>query len=215
MMSSNSRTPVVGRPYQWSKAAISHSAYGVSGEPRTRPGGGLAQVPCGSKKSILGGPNLASASYVSTGSLRTSIVQRMPANRCRYRSCVSRWTPATTAVKLPRPLAKRRCRSCACAVPSILTPTRTPSSSKRSRYSSSRPTAFVWMATSTRTRGPAASLVRQTRRVIRSRPASSGSPPCKVSETVSSRCARACSPILAAACPTISSGIRRGRSRHD
>ena len=90
MMSSNSRTRVPGAEYQWSKTAMSQSAYGVSAAPGIRPGGGAAHVPCGSKKSTLGGSNSARALYVAMGSLRRSIVHSRPLKRCRYGACVSR-----------------------------------------------------------------------------------------------------------------------------
>jgi hypothetical protein len=60
-----------GAVYQRWKTLISQSAY-------PSPGGGRFQFACGNSRSSAGGLNLSNASYVLTGSFRTSIVQRMP-----------------------------------------------------------------------------------------------------------------------------------------
>jgi len=74
MSSQNTRILVscFGALYQRSKTVISQSAYPAPS------GGGAVQFACGSSRSIAGGPNRSSASYVVTGSLATLIVHRMP-----------------------------------------------------------------------------------------------------------------------------------------
>jgi hypothetical protein len=73
MSSLNSRILVScrGAAYQRSKTLISHSAY-------PPPIGVDVQLACGSSRSSAGGLNFNNASYVSSGSFPTSIVQRMP-----------------------------------------------------------------------------------------------------------------------------------------
>ena len=194
-MSSKSRIRVCGARYQWSNTAISQSAYGVPwrralARAEARP---TCRAAAGSRSSA--GRTASSASYVASGSLRRSIVHSRPLNRCRNGACISLCRPAVTAAWLPRPLANLRCRSCAAAAPSMLTPTRTPSSRNNVRYESFKPMPLVWTLASTRTDVPASRLVAVTRREMRSGPASNGSPPCRISATPVIRCLRAWSPI--------------------
>lgn len=73
MSSRNSRICVSwrGAEYHRSNTLISQSAY-------PPPGGGAVQLACGSSRSITGGLKVSSASYVSTGLLRVSIVHSRP-----------------------------------------------------------------------------------------------------------------------------------------
>jgi hypothetical protein len=54
----------------------------VSVELITRVDGGADQLPCGSRKSIDGGPNRSKASYVLTVVFPRSMVHSRPLKRC-------------------------------------------------------------------------------------------------------------------------------------
>jgi hypothetical protein len=70
-LNSRIRVSSSAAPYQRSKTLISQSAYPL-------PGGAQLWLACGSSRSIAGGANFSSASYVLTGSFSTSTVHNIP-----------------------------------------------------------------------------------------------------------------------------------------
>ena len=150
--------------------------------------------------------------YTSVPGLDSELdaVASTPARRIRAELERS-YGPRPPAAWLPRPLGRTRCRSCAVASPSRLTPTRTPSSSNSFRKAASSSTPFVCRCTSTRAAVRSRTVV--TTRRIRSGPASNGSPPCRTMLTAVRPWALACSAMRWATSSTVRSDMRLGCDR--
>ena len=199
MISPNSRirTGTGAAPYHRSKIGDQPVRVRRGRRARRPPRRRRVPVASGSRKSIVGGPTPAAPRTCAPGRCARSIVHSSRPNRCRYRSPAEQLAARpVTAAWLPRPSGVRRCRSCAAASPSRLTPTRTPSSSKsRGKLVEEDPVRLDARRPGRAARRPRG---RRTTCAMRRGPASSGSPPCSTSSTRSGRGRATCSAMRAA-----------------
>lgn len=212
MHSSNSRTRVSRRPafHQRSKTVHSQPPYTVP--VPSQWGGGSDQFPCGRSRSRAGGRRASSDSYVCTGSCVTSTTARIPAYDSGKRSATRR-APRAAAGHEGRPAWSTRRALWAGRPPSRLMPTPIRCRARVARRGSVSRVALVWTTARTMQPAGARSRTRAVNRPSVSAPASSGSPPCRISERAVRPWVRACSAMREAVRSRTSGGAAAGRPR--